>query len=53
MKYQNKRQNQNKTGFLILLLLASLIFNFYQFRKIEQVQEDFLNLQICIQEGIL
>ena len=53
MKHQNKKQDQTKTGFLILLLLASLIFNFYQFQKCEQVQEDFLNLQICIIEGIL
>jgi hypothetical protein len=43
-------KNQNILLFIILLLLAVI---FWQYNQITQLQEDFLNLQICIIEGIL
>lgn len=42
-------KNQNILLFIILLLLAVI---FWQYNQITQLQEDFLNLQICIIEGI-
>lgn len=44
MKYQNILL------FIILLLLAVI---FWQYNQIQTIQTDFLNLQICIIEGIL
>ena len=35
--------------FIILLLLAIVL---WQYNQIQTLQADFLNLQICIQEGI-
>lgn len=43
-------KNQNILLFIILLLLGVI---FWQYNQITQLQEDFLNLQICIIEGIL
>lgn len=43
-------KNQNTLLFIILLLLAVI---FWQYNQITQLQEDFINLQICIIEGIL
>ncbi len=43
-------KNQNILLFIILLLLAVI---FWQYNQITQLQEDFINLQICIIEGIL
>lgn len=43
-------KNQNILLFIILVLLAVI---FWQYNQITQLQEDFLNLQICIIEGIL
>lgn len=40
---------QNFLFFIILLLVAVII---WQYNYITQLQNDFLNLQICIQEGI-
>lgn len=42
---------QNILLFFIILLLLAVIF--WQYNQITQLQEDFLNLQICILEGIL
>ena len=36
--------------FIILLLLAVIL---WQYNQIQTIQTDFLNLQICIIEGIL
>ena len=43
-------KNQNILLFIILLLLAVI---FWQYNQITTIQKDFLNLQICIIEGIL
>jgi len=40
---------QNILFFIILLLLGVIL---WQYNQITQLQEDFLNLQICIIEGI-
>lgn len=40
---------QNFLLFIILLLVAVII---WQYNHITQLQNDFLNLQICILEGI-
>lgn len=42
-------KNQNILLFIILLLLAVI---FWQYNHIMQLQNDFLNLQICILEDI-
>lgn len=42
---------QNILLFFIILLLLGVIL--WQYNQITQLQEDFLNLQICIIEGIL
>lgn len=41
---------QNFLLFIILLLLAVI---FWQYNQIQTLEKDFLNLQICIIEGIL
>lgn len=43
-------KSQNILLFIILLLLAVI---FWQYNQIQTIQTDFLNLQICIIEGIL
>ena len=42
-------KNQNILLFIILLLLGVIL---WQYNQRTQLQEDFLNLQICIIEGI-
>lgn len=42
-------KNQNTLFFIIILLVAVII---WQYNHIMQLQNDLLNLQICIIEGI-
>lgn len=42
-------KNQNILLFIILVLLAVIL---WQYNQIQTIQTDFLNLQICILEGI-
>nr|DAG13626.1 MAG TPA: Protein of unknown function (DUF3139) [Caudoviricetes sp.] len=43
-------KNQNILLFFIILLIGVI---FWQYNQIQTIQTDFLNLQICIIEGIL
>ena len=48
-KERKQMKNQKILLFIILLLFAVII---WQYNHITQLQNDFLNLQICVLEGI-